>query len=220
MTGASSSPAALFQGRRTARPRWSSAVVASIRPEFGRASTFVETVDVPWLEQLSARFLGEIEYYGLAELEYKLDPRSGQFKLLDFNARTWGYHTLGFGAGVDFPYLQFADQIGETVTPCRARVGIRWVRLVTDLPTAALEIYTGRFESTGVSSIAPKCSRRGGDQSRGSAAGPRRAGAAPLPGRQARVLRHAGDRGGSHDPRPPTFNQELKAEARQGVAER
>jgi D-aspartate ligase len=114
-------------------------------PEFGRASTFVETVDVPPLEQLSARFLGAIEYCGLAELEYKLDPRSGEFKLLDFNARTWGYHTLGFGAGVDFPYLQFADQIGETVTPCRARVGTRWVRLVTDLPTAVSEIRNGRL---------------------------------------------------------------------------
>jgi D-aspartate ligase len=114
-------------------------------PEFGRASTFVETVDIPLLEQLSARFLSAIDYYGLAELEYKLDPRTGLFKLLDFNARTWGYHTLGFGAGVDFPYLQFADQIGEPVTPCRARVGTRWVRLVTDLPTAVAELTSGRL---------------------------------------------------------------------------
>jgi len=114
-------------------------------PEFGRASTFVETVDVPLLEQLSARLLSAIEYHGLTELEYKLDPRTGEFKLLDFNARTWGYHTLGFQAGIDFPYLQFAHQIGEPVTPCRAEVGVRWARLVTDLPAALAEIRIGRL---------------------------------------------------------------------------
>ncbi len=114
-------------------------------PEFGRASTFVETVDIPQLEQLSGKLLGSIRYDGLAELEYKLDPRTQKFKLLDFNARTWGYHTLGMGAGVDFPHLQFSDQIGEPVTPCRARVGTRWVRLITDVPTALREIYHGRL---------------------------------------------------------------------------
>ncbi|MBV9050543.1 MAG: hypothetical protein JOY58_19920 [Solirubrobacterales bacterium] len=116
-------------------------------PEFGRASTFVETVDVPPLEESSARLFGAIDYHGLAELEYKLDPRDGQFKLLDFNARTWGYHTLGLAAGIDFPYLQFADQIGEAVAWCRARPGTRWIRLVTDLPAALAEIQAGRFRA-------------------------------------------------------------------------
>jgi D-aspartate ligase len=114
-------------------------------PEFGRASTFVETVDSPHLEELSGRFFKAIAYSGLAELEYKLDPRTGQFKLLDFNARTWGYHTLGCAAGIDFPYLQFADQIGTPVKPARARVGRRWIRVVTDLPTAVTEIHRGRL---------------------------------------------------------------------------
>ena len=33
--------------------------------EFGRASTYVETIDVPVLEELSERFLRKIDYYGL-----------------------------------------------------------------------------------------------------------------------------------------------------------
>ena len=68
--------------------------------EFGRASTYVETAEVPELETLSERLLRAVDYYGLVELEYKLDPRDGQYKLLDFNARTWGYHSLGSRAGV------------------------------------------------------------------------------------------------------------------------
>jgi predicted ATP-grasp superfamily ATP-dependent carboligase len=113
-------------------------------PEFGRASTFVETVDLPVLEELSERFLREIKYYGLVELEYKLDPRDGQYLLLDVNARTWGYHTLGAAAGVDFSFLLFADQTGLEVQPCRGRSGVRWIRIVTDLPTGILEILRGR----------------------------------------------------------------------------
>jgi len=114
-------------------------------PEFGRASTFVETTELALLETLSKRFLCAIDYYGLVELEYKLDPRDRQFKLLDVNARTWGYHTLGRHAGVDFPFLLFQDQCGDIVEEQRGRPGVSWVRLVTDLPTGISEILSGRL---------------------------------------------------------------------------
>jgi predicted ATP-grasp superfamily ATP-dependent carboligase len=107
-------------------------------PEFGKASTYVETIELPELEELSLRFLRAIDYYGLVELEYKQDDRDGTFKLLDVNARTWGYHSLGARAGVDFPYLLFADQVSGVPDRGRTRPGVRWVRLLTDLPTAAL----------------------------------------------------------------------------------
>jgi D-aspartate ligase len=115
-------------------------------PEFGRASTFVETIDCPLLESLSERFLRSIDYYGLVELEYKLDPRDGQYRLLDVNGRTWGYHTLGCRAGVDFSYLLYADQIGESAPSCRGQSGLSWIRLVTDVPTALAEIFKGRLD--------------------------------------------------------------------------
>jgi len=68
------------------------------------------------LEELSERFLRAIDYYGLVEMEYKLDPRDSQYKLLDVNARTWGYHALGAAAGVDFSYLLYCDQVGLPVS--------------------------------------------------------------------------------------------------------
>jgi D-aspartate ligase len=113
--------------------------------EFGRASTFVETIDLPALESLSERFLRAINYYGLVEVEFKLDPRDGQFKLLDVNARTWGYHTLGSAAGVDFPYLLYLDQLGETTEPSRGKPGLMWIRLLTDLPTGLVEVSGRRL---------------------------------------------------------------------------
>jgi predicted ATP-grasp superfamily ATP-dependent carboligase len=116
-------------------------------PDFGRASTYVETVEAPDLEELSTRLLAKIRFSGLAELEFKLDPRSEEFKLLDFNARTWGYHTVAGQAGVDFPYLLFRRQLEQPVDPRRARSGVRWVRILTDLPTAIGEIRRGHLRT-------------------------------------------------------------------------
>ncbi len=111
--------------------------------QFGRASTYVETVDIPALEELSERFLRASNYYGLVELEYKLDPRDGQYKLLDVNARTWGYHSLGPRAGVDFSYMLYADQIGLPVPSCKGQAGVGWVRMTTDLPAAFVALRAG-----------------------------------------------------------------------------
>jgi D-aspartate ligase len=111
--------------------------------QFGRASTYVETLDIPILEEFSERFLRAIDYYGLVELEYKLDPRDSQFKLLDVNARTWGYHSLGVEAGVDFSYMLYADQVGLPVPACKGRPGVGWVRTTTDIPAALVGILKG-----------------------------------------------------------------------------
>ena len=111
--------------------------------EFGRASTYVESVDLPILEELSERFLRAINYYGLVEVEFKLDPRDSQYKLLDVNARTWGYHSLGAHAGVDFCYMLYSDQVGLPVTAAKGRPGLSWVRTTTDLPAAMMAILSG-----------------------------------------------------------------------------
>ncbi len=111
--------------------------------EFGRAATYVESVDEPIVEELSERFLKAINYYGIVEIEFKRDFRDGKFKLLDVNARVWGFHSLGAAAGVDFPYLLFADQLGHSTSQCRGKPGVGWVRLITDIPTALSGMLRG-----------------------------------------------------------------------------
>jgi predicted ATP-grasp superfamily ATP-dependent carboligase len=109
--------------------------------EFGRAATYVETIEHPEVEELSERFLKAINYYGLVEVEFKQDPRDGQLKMLDVNARTWGFHSLGVPTGVDFPYLLYADQVGRSVESSRAKAGVGWLRAVTDVPTVASDLW-------------------------------------------------------------------------------
>lgn len=114
--------------------------------EFGRASTYVVTMENPLLDRYSERFLQAIDYYGLVEVEFKFDAREEQFKLHDINLRTWGYHSVGPLAGVDFPYLLFRDQLGQPVKECRASPGVKWVRTVTDIPAAILGIFGGSLK--------------------------------------------------------------------------
>lgn len=111
--------------------------------EFGRAATYVETVEEPAIEELSERFLRAIAYHGLVEIEYKRDPRDGEYKLLDVNARAWGFHGLGGACGVDFLHLAYADQMGWPIASARAKAGVGWVRMLTDIPTALADLSHG-----------------------------------------------------------------------------
>jgi D-aspartate ligase len=113
--------------------------------EFGRAATYVETIDAPEIDEYSERFIEAINYHGLVEIEYKRDDRDGEYKLLDVNARAWGFHALGGAAGVDFPWLLYADALGLPIEPLHAKSGVGWLRLLTDIPTALRDIFSGHL---------------------------------------------------------------------------
>lgn len=113
--------------------------------EFGRASTYVETVNLPELERLATQLLTGIAYTGLAEVEFMYDTKDGRFELLEVNPRIWGWHTVAIRAGLDLPYLAYAHATGKAVAAGSARQNVKWVRLVTDIPTAASEILSGRL---------------------------------------------------------------------------
>jgi predicted ATP-grasp superfamily ATP-dependent carboligase len=110
---------------------------------FGHSSSFVETVDAPEVERDARRLLEAIGYSGLVEVELKRDPRSGEYKVLDVNPRLWTWFALGARAGVDFPYLGFQLARGELPEEARARPGVRWVRMATDVLAASTEIRRG-----------------------------------------------------------------------------
>jgi D-aspartate ligase len=111
--------------------------------DFARFSTYAETIEQPEVEEQARTLLAATSYTGLAQLQFKRDPRTGQYKLLDVNVRAWGSHTLGQGAGVDFPYLLWRLVRGESVPQVRTRTGVRWVRMSADIPAALLEIRRG-----------------------------------------------------------------------------
>lgn len=136
--------------------------------EFGNASTFVETTSQPIVEEAGRRFLESIGLDGMAEVEFKFDPRDGKHKILDVNLRPWGWHALGKAAGIDFPYLLWRQAVGLPVTPIKTHQRAAWIREITDLvaiaksrnPKAEIKrllkaLYGGKFTSATLSLTDP-----------------------------------------------------------------
>jgi D-aspartate ligase len=105
--------------------------------DFGNASTFVETTKQSVVEAAGRKFLESIGLDGLVEVEFKFDPRDGKYKILDVNPRTWGWHTLGKAAGMDFSYLLWRQSIGLPVVPINGHRDAAWIREITDFVSIA-----------------------------------------------------------------------------------
>lgn len=111
---------------------------------FGHATTYAESRDMPELEELAARFLKAARYRGVAEVEFMFDERTETFKLIEMNGRFWGWHTLTYHAGLNFPLSLFHMLQGIEVKRQQPENGVAWVRLLTDAPTVACESLRGR----------------------------------------------------------------------------
>ncbi len=111
--------------------------------DYGLGSSFVEAIQVPEITELSERLLKQMQVSGMLEVEFKYDRRDKQYKLLDINLRPWGWHTLAIACGLDFPWIQYCDILGTTLTFQPPRYGYHWIRLITDLPAGLAEIKAG-----------------------------------------------------------------------------
>jgi len=112
--------------------------------DFGLSSSFVEAVAVPGLIESAALLMGQTRISGMVEVEFKRDPRSGVFKLLDVNVRPWAWHSLCAACGLDFVLMQYRLAVGELVPAAQPDYGSRkWVRMVTDLPAVFQELRAG-----------------------------------------------------------------------------
>lgn len=111
--------------------------------DYGLGSSFVEAVEVPAICEPAKKLLSAMRVTGMVEVEFKHDHRDGQYKLLDVNLRPWGWHTLCMACGLDFPYIQYRDVLGDAPTSITPRYGYHWVRLLTDIPAGIQEIRAG-----------------------------------------------------------------------------
>ncbi len=113
--------------------------------DFGQASTYAVSIELKEIAELSIRFLSKINYYGLCEVEFIRDQRSGKFLFLEVNPRIWGWHTLAIKCGVNLPFMVYKDLMGEEIISNGYKKEVKWIRLLTDIPISVLEITKGRM---------------------------------------------------------------------------
>lgn len=100
------------------------------KPPAGGVSVYRASVTVPPdLLHQSVALLRELEWEGVAMVEYKQDVHTGRHYLMEVNGRLWGSLQLAIDAGVDFPALLVAAALGESVVPVRnyGAVRTRWL---------------------------------------------------------------------------------------------
>lgn len=116
--------------------------------DFGRGSTFVETLENRDIEDAANRFLQSINYNGVVEIEFKFDDRQRCYKLLDVNPRFWTWNYLTQLAGLDLPYLLWQQAMGHVAEETqRGLVGKSWMYVTRDIPAALHDIRAGRLSA-------------------------------------------------------------------------
>ncbi len=94
---------------------------------FGSAS-FVRGLIDPRLNELSFRLLSGTRYQGLGGIEFKMDPRDGEYKLIEFNTRFGMWDGLAERGGVDLAGIAYDDALGRRVEPRLAyRDDVAWI---------------------------------------------------------------------------------------------
>lgn len=121
---ADSTPLAMFTGVK----------VRSWPPHAGMtANAYV--VDNPELADLAARFIKQIGFSGVIDLDLRFDRRDGQYKLLDFNPRMGAQFRLFENeSGIDVVRAMHLDLTGRSVPEGEQRAGHRYIVENIDLP--------------------------------------------------------------------------------------
>jgi len=108
-------------------------------PGFGSAS-YVESMEDSALSDVALKLLRAVNYRGLGGVEFKLDPRDGQYKLIELNVRFGLWDALGAQCGVNLAYIAYRDALGLPVEPKLSyRTGVKWVSFQRDL--SAFKLY-------------------------------------------------------------------------------
>lgn len=103
---------------------------------FGTA-TLSKSVNIPELAKISAPLIKELNYTGVAEVEFLYDPRDKLYNIIEINARTWLWLSLAVACGVNYPmmiynYLNHKDYN----YPSTYETDVTWIHLTTDIAFA------------------------------------------------------------------------------------
>jgi D-aspartate ligase len=135
--GANAEPLAYFTARK---------IVQSPDEYFG-TGCIVRSEDIPELLEPTRRLWKALDYRGMAEVEYKFDPRSNEYKLIEINTRHWDQHELGRASGVNLSWSAYADLTGiEATTKKVATVGTTWIGEDALIRHVLEGFYRGKIE--------------------------------------------------------------------------
>lgn len=101
--------------------------------KFGYCTLTVSCHNDKVVEQ-SIRMLQGLNYHGIVGVEYKHDPKTDQYKLIEINARAVNTSAIAPACGVDLPYIAYSDMIGQPLPPVTDWLDdVKWCWLTQDV---------------------------------------------------------------------------------------
>lgn len=96
-------------------------------PRSGGNSCYRESASLdPQMKNYTEKLLESLNWHGIAEVEFRLDPRDNTPKLMEINPRFWGSLCVAMKAGVDFPYLLYKIAMdGDTRGTFNYKLGVK-----------------------------------------------------------------------------------------------
>ena len=104
-------------------------------PDFGNATTYAETVNIPELVIFAEKILKRINFTGVCEVEFKYDIRDNTYKFLEVNPRTWKWHSIAekSNSPILMSLYHFIYDLQPIIKNDQSNAAFR--HLMTDIPT-------------------------------------------------------------------------------------
>jgi predicted ATP-grasp superfamily ATP-dependent carboligase len=100
--------------------------------KFGYCTLTVSCHNQKVVEQ-SFQMLQGLKYHGIVGVEYKHDPKTDRYKLIEINARAVNTSAIAPACGVDLPYIAYSDVIGKPLPPVTDwHDDVKWIWLTQD----------------------------------------------------------------------------------------
>ncbi len=113
--------------------------------QFGTA-TYSRRVDIPELIGSAEKLLSKLAFTGVCEIEFLLDSRDNEYKLIELNARTWLWIDLAIKSGVNYPMMIYNYLNKNEMDYSRTdNEGLEWIHYLTDIPFSLLGLLRGHY---------------------------------------------------------------------------
>ena len=111
--------------------------------------TMTESCHNEQVFQQTTQLLKAMDYYGIAGVEWKLDPKTDKYKLIEINGRPVNTTGCAMASGVDLPAIAYFYAIGKSLPPVTNwEDGQRWAWLTNDFWAAKELISEGNLTWT------------------------------------------------------------------------
>ena len=119
-------------------------------PLLGGGSSYRRSVPLhPPLFEASCSLMRALSYTGVAMVEFKLNPKTGRWVMIEINGRFWGSLPLALAAGAEFPWFLYQMLVLEKRDfPRQFRTGLYCRNWTADVDWLRANMHANRSDPT------------------------------------------------------------------------